>query len=249
MADDFIVRFHNVTLGYGKKAVLRDVNFEIRRGDFVGIIGPNGAGKTTLLRAVLGLIRPMNGRIVRAGNLRDGYVMQRQNLDTLFPFTVEDIVRMGRLGHKSPWQRMNLEDRARVDDALAAAGIAELRRHLYRELSGGQKQRALIARALAAEPDVLLLDEPTNDMDPRGEAQIMSLVQHIRREQKITVILVSHLLHVVLNHAEKLLLLVDGRARLHAIGELLAGDRLSHVYGLPMRIGESDGKKYLLVGD
>jgi len=249
MANDTIVRFHEVTLGYGENVVLEAVNFAIRRGDFLGIIGPNGAGKTTLLRAVLGLIRPMTGRISKAENLRYGYVMQRQNLDTLFPFTVGDIVRMGRLGHKRAWQRTSQEDSALVEEALVVAGIVELEDHLYRELSGGQRQRTLIARALAAQPDVLLLDEPTNDMDAKGENQIMSLIQNIQKNMEVTIVLVSHLLHVVLNYAEKLMFLADGRVHLHPIEELLTTDLLSRIYGFPIRVGQVGGKRYLLAGE
>ena len=249
MASDTIVRFHEVTLAYGKKVVLEAVDFTIQRGDFLGIIGPNGAGKTTLLRAVLGLMRPMAGRISKAENLRYGYVMQRQNLDTLFPFTVSDIVRMGRLGQKHAWQRTNREDNALVERALAVAGIVELGDQLYRELSGGQRQRTLIARALAAQPDVLLLDEPTNDMDAKGENQIMSLIRSIQKNMGVTIVLVSHLLHVVLNYVETLMFLADGRAHLHPIEELLATDLLSRIYGFPIQIGQAGGKKYLLTGE
>jgi ABC-type Mn2+/Zn2+ transport system ATPase subunit len=249
MANDSIVQFHEVTLGYGRNVVLEALSFEIRRGDFLGIIGPNGAGKTTLLRAILGLIRPMTGRVSKTENLRYGYVMQRQNLDTLFPFTVGDIVRMGRLGHKQAWQRTNPEDAALVEGALTVAGIVDLRDHLYRELSGGQRQRALIARALAAQPDVLLLDEPTNDMDAKGENQIMGLIQNIQRNMEVTIVLVSHLLHVVLNYVEKLMLLADGRVHLHVIDEFLTTDLLSTIYGFPIRIGQDGGKRYLLVGE
>jgi ABC-type Mn2+/Zn2+ transport system ATPase subunit len=249
MPNETIVRFHEVTLGYGSKVVLDSLSFEICRGDFLGIIGPNGAGKTTLLRAILGLIRPLAGRISKAENLRYGYVMQRQNLDTLFPFTVGEIVRMGRLGHRRAWQRTNPEDTVLVEEALAVAGIVDLRDHLYRELSGGQRQRTLIARALAAQPDVLLLDEPTNDMDAKGENQIMGLIQRIQRDMEVTVVLVSHLLHVVLNYVERLMLLADGRVHLHAIEEFLTTDLLSAIYGFPIRIGQDGGKKYLLVGE
>jgi ABC-type Mn2+/Zn2+ transport system ATPase subunit len=249
MPNNTIVQFHEVTLGYGRNVVLEALSFEIHRGDFLGIIGPNGAGKTTLLRAILGLIRPLAGHISKAENLRYGYVMQRQNLDTLFPFTVGDIVRMGRLGHRRPWQRTNLEDSTLVEEALAVAGIEDLKDQLYRELSGGQRQRALIARALAAQPDVLLLDEPTNDMDAKGENQIMGLIQNIQRNMEVTIVLVSHLLHVVLNYVEKLMLLADGRVHLHPVEEFLTRDLLSTIYGFPIRIGQDGGKKYLLVGE
>ena len=95
-----VVRFEDVSLGYGRRTVLRGLTFDIQEGEFLGVIGPNGAGKTTLLRGVLGLLRPREGSVSSRSSLHFGYVMQRQFLDTLFPFTVEDVVCMGRLGRK-----------------------------------------------------------------------------------------------------------------------------------------------------
>lgn len=243
-----IVRFQDVSLGYGRRLVLEGLTFEIRQGDFLGIIGPNGAGKTTLLRGILGLIEPRAGRISVTDKLQYGYVMQRHFLDTLFPFTVNDVVRMGRLGRKRSWERLDQEDRRQIEEALETSGLTDLRDQLCRELSGGQKQRTLIARALASQPDVLLLDEPTNDMDVKGENLVMGLVQDIQRKTGVTVVLVSHLLHVVLNYAERLLFLADRRASIHSIEELVSKDLLSQMYGFPIRVGESEGKRYLISG-
>ncbi len=244
-----VVRFEDVSLGYGRRRVLEGLTFDIHAGEFLGIIGPNGAGKTTLLRGILGLVRPAAGRICSAGKARYGYVMQRQFLDTRFPFTVQDVVRMGRLGRKRPWQRLAGEDLRHVGNALEMTGLACLAKRLYRELSGGERQRTLIARALASRPDLLLLDEPTNDMDLKGENQILGLVRKIQREAGVTIVLVSHLLHVVLNYAERLMFLADGRAQLYSVDELVAKDLLSKIYGFPVRVGLSGGKRYLISGD
>lgn len=244
-----VVRFEGVSLGYGRRRVLEGLTFDVREGEFLGIIGPNGAGKTTLLRGILGLIRPKSGRISAKGTLRYGYVMQRQALDTLFPFSVEDVVCMGRLGRKRAWSRLDEMDRKGIEDALAITGLAGIEGRLYRELSGGQKQRTLIARALASQPEVLVLDEPTNDMDVKGENQIMGLVQEIQQETGVTIVLVSHLLHVVLNYAERLVFLADGKAQIHSINELVHGDLLSRIYGFPIRVGQSEGKRYLIPGE
>jgi ABC-type Mn2+/Zn2+ transport system ATPase subunit len=243
-----IIRFDRVRLGYGDHVVLDEIVFAVLKGDFLGIIGPNGAGKTTVLRAILGLIRPIAGALVREDALRFGYVMQRQALDTLFPFTVEEVVRMGRSGWRRPWQRWAPEDLDAVSYALDITGLSDLRDQHYRQLSGGQKQRTLIARALASRPEVLVLDEPTNDMDLKGEARILDLLRDVQARLGVTVILVSHLLHVVLNYSDRLLLLLDGRAHHHTIHDLASGDLLSRIYGVPVRIGQSGDKKYLVTG-
>ncbi len=243
-----VIHFDDVTLGYGRHPVLKGLTFDLKEGEYLGVIGPNGAGKTTLLRGILGLIRPKKGRISATGTLQYGYVMQRQFLDTQFPFTVENVVSMGRFGRKRAWSRLDPGDREGIGDALRITGLADLRDRLYRELSGGQKQRTLIARALASEPEVLVLDEPTNDMDAKGENQIMGLVQEIQQKTGVTIVLVSHLLHVVLNYAERLMFLADGKAELYSIDELVSGDVLTRIYGFPIRVGVSNGKRYLISG-
>ena len=131
---------------------------------------------------------------------------------------------------------------------MGITGLADLKDRLYRELSGGQKQRTLIARALASRPEVLVLDEPTNDMDVKGENRIMGLVQEIQQKTGVTIVLVSHLLHVVLNYAERLMFLSDGKAQVYSIDELVSGDLLSRIYGFPIFVGVSEGKRYLISG-
>lgn len=243
-----IIRLEGVALGYGRKRVLDGLNFGVRPGESLGVIGPNGAGKTTLLRGLLGLIRPMAGEIRRREGLRFGYVIQRQFLDTSFPFTVLDIVRMGTLGCRGATTRGRRAAGQALRQAMEICGMWEIREALYREISGGQRQRALIARALVARPDVLLLDEPTNDMDMSGEERIMGLVEDVRQETGATVLLVSHLLHVVLNHVERLLFLTEREACIHPVEDLLSGDLLSGIYGCPVRVGTANGKRYLVTG-
>jgi ABC-type cobalamin/Fe3+-siderophores transport system ATPase subunit len=161
---------------------------------------------------------------------------------------VEEIVGMGRLGRCGLLSRSGPEDDRHISESLRETGISSLRRRLYRELSGGQKQRVLLARALACQPDVLLLDEPTNDMDIQGEEQIMTLLREVQQGRRLTVVLVSHLLHVVLNFTERIAFLSDGAARVHSIDEIASGDLLSRIYRTPVTVGESRGKKYLVTG-
>jgi len=248
-SDEPVLSFRNASLGYGNKVVLEDLSVEIRKGDFVGVIGSNGSGKTTLLRAILGLVRPSAGSVTVRRGLRYGYVAQRQYVDTLFPFRVIDVVRMGRAGQTRPWSRLRPKDEMIIEESLEVAGIAGLKAILYRDLSGGQKQRVLIARALAADPDILLLDEPTNDMDVKGEHQVLELFQELRRKKHATIILVSHLLHVVLNYADTIVFLAGGTAHVHALEEIVRDDLLSKIYDVPVRIGRSGKKRYVVAGD
>src|SRR5437870_12918214 len=143
-----LIVFENADLGYGRQRVLQGVNFDVIPGDFLGIVGPNGAGKTTMLKAILGLLKPISGRVtVTSEGLRIGYVPQRESVDTLFPLTVMDIVLMGRYTRLGPFGRPGTADKEFAMRALDHVGITKLAGRPYPNLSGGQKQRALIARA------------------------------------------------------------------------------------------------------
>src|SRR5205823_1561032 len=140
------------------------IAFTIERGDFTVLVGPNGAGKTTLLRGLLGLIPVLAGRIdYHFDRLASppGYVPQRDSLDPIFPLSVFEVVLMGTYAKLSPLRRVRQRHRQLAARCLEQVGLAPLAKRQFWELSGGQKQRVLIARALAAEPEVLFLDEPT----------------------------------------------------------------------------------------
>jgi ABC-type Mn2+/Zn2+ transport system ATPase subunit len=246
MERDPLIRFDCVRLGYGRNIVLDNLNLAIGRGDFLGIIGPNGVGKTTLLKAVLGFIRPLSGEITAGEDMRCGYVMQRQSLDDIFPFTAWEVALMGRYGRVKPFQRINRADRNHVEEALEEAGVIGLKDGLFRTLSGGQKQRVLIARALTSEPDVLLLDEPTSDLDVKGEEEVMDLIEEIHRTRKMGVILVSHLLDVVLNRVNQIMFLNQEDNRVFPVEKVAEPDFLSRVYNLPLEVLEVQGKRFVV---
>jgi ABC-type Mn2+/Zn2+ transport system ATPase subunit len=245
--DDTLIRFEHVALGYGGGAVLDDVSFTIERGDFTGVIGPNGSGKTTILRAVLGSLKPLRGRISVSPGIRFGYVIQRQSLDPLFPLSVAEVVEMGRYPRLSVTRSLGRGDREAVERSLEMVGMDEMRGLPFRDLSGGQKQRALLARALAAEPNVMLLDEPTNDLDVSGETRIMDLIHEIHHKRGITVVIVSHLLHVVLNHVDRLMFLRSGSLSIHPIEEVLERGFLSNLYGVGVSVNVVNGKRYIVL--
>lgn len=244
-----LIEFRNVELGY-TRPILSEINFIVETGDFVGIVGPNGVGKTTFLRSVLGVLKPYSGDVITGGNdgqpIHFGYVPQRQVVDELFPLTVLDTVLMGRYRRIGLFRNPALADRERARECLANVGIEVLAERSYRELSGGQKQRTLLARALACEPTVLVLDEPTTDMDLPSERSIMELVATLHRDHHLTVLLVSHLLHVVVNYANRLAFVGEGRIRVQPTSEALTPENLSDLYGVPVFVGEVAGKKFVL---
>jgi ABC-type Mn2+/Zn2+ transport system ATPase subunit len=240
-----LLTFSHADLGY-RQPVLRDVNLTVAEGNFLGIVGPNGAGKTTLLRTTLGTLKPLSGEVVRRNGIRFGYVPQRQVVDEVFPLSVLDIVLMGRYQRVGLCRRPSRADRDYALSCLENVGIADLAKSAYRELSGGQKQRTLLARALAAEPTVLVLDEPTTDMDLPSERSIMELVNHLRKERNLTVMLVSHLLHVIVNYANRIAFVGDGKVTVQETAEAIRPENLSRLYGVAVLVGEVQGKKFVL---
>jgi ABC-type Mn2+/Zn2+ transport system ATPase subunit len=243
MGTDALIQCRDVQMGYGRNVVLPDVTLEIHPGDVLGILGPNGAGKTTLLKTLLGVLPPVQGAVTYpAGReqIRFGYVPQRQVVDETYPFTVAEVVLMGRYGRLAPGQRTGSADHDAVACALRDVGIPHLADRFYRELSGGQKQRCLLARALAGEPNILVLDEPTTDMDLPSERAIIELIGGLHAERQLTILLVSHLLYVVLTLASTVAL-VNHTLHYCPVAQARDPEYLSRFYGVPVRVCEVGG--------
>jgi zinc transport system ATP-binding protein len=176
--------------------VLTDVSLSVQSGEIVTILGPNGSGKSTLLRALLGIVPASAGRVTRKPGMVVGYVPQRLAIDRTLPMTVRRFLSLPK----------------RVGDAEAAAalqrvGVPEVAGRQMADLSGGQFQRVLLARALLARPDILILDEPTQGLDQPGEAAFYRLIEEVRREMGVAVLMVSHDLHVVMAASDRVICL------------------------------------------
>ena len=177
-------------------AVLSDITLALHRAEIVTILGPNGSGKSTLLRALLGILPPHAGQVTRQPGLVIGYVPQRLAIDRTLPMTV----------------RRFLSLPARVTDsdahaALARVGLPDVAQRQMGELSGGQFQRVLLARALLAKPQLLILDEPTQGLDQPGEAAFYRLIEEVRRDTGVAILMVSHDLHVVMAASDRVICL------------------------------------------
>ena len=232
----------DLSFGYAGLAVLSEINLAIPEGDFVSVVGPNGSGKTTLLKLALGLLEPTSGRIEVFGQhpiqtrRRIGYVPQHPDLDPLFPVTALDVALMGRLGHTPPWGPWGRANRSRALAALAEVGLADQASRHFAALSGGQKQRVLIARALAAEPDLLLLDEPTAGLDAHIEEGFYRLLQELN--QRLTVILVSHDLGFVSGFVKSVVCV--GKEVVILPTSEITGEVIAELYGSDMRLVRHD---------
>lgn len=200
------VEVSDLTVAYDTKPVLWDVDLQIPKGKLVAVIGPNGAGKTTLIKAMLGLLKPVTGRVIfpesgAAVNSKNriGYVPQSESVDWDFPATVLDVVLMGRYGHLGWLRRPRKADREMALQTLEKVGMKEYAQRQISQLSGGQQQRVFLARALVQQADIYFMDEPFKGVDVQTEKSIVLLLKELKEMGK-TVIVVHHDLQTVADY-------------------------------------------------
>jgi iron complex transport system ATP-binding protein len=220
--------------------LFEDLRLSVRAGECVGIIGPNGSGKTTLVRLLAGLVPPAGGRVLLEGRpiatlppreraRRLAAVLPEAPL--LFNFSVLEVALMGRAPHLGTWGIEGAADHAAARRALADVGLSGLEARAVHDLSSGERQRAMIARALTQEPGILLLDEPTAFLDLKHGIAVYEILARLRRDRGLTVVVVSHDLHLAARHAGRLVLLHRGRiAADGAPSEVLTPATLGPVY-------------------
>jgi len=196
-----IIELKDISFSYGNHAILKDINLDVHRGDYIGLIGGNGSGKTTLIRIILGLLKADVGTIrifgQDQGNFKDwnkiGYVPQKAtNFDQNFPATVWEVVLMGRYGVRGIFHNITKGDREIAQKSLERVSMLEYQDIRIGDLSGGQQQRVFIARALAGEPEILFLDEPTVGVEKDIKNSFYTLLRELNRELNMTIILVTH---------------------------------------------------------
>ena len=247
-----LVRLERALIGY-RAPLFPPLDLALRAGETLGVLGPNGAGKTALLKSLLGLLPLLGGaRTLPSGRMpRVGYVPQRDRLDASWPLTVLDVVLMGRTGLIGLLRRAGRQDRDRCRAALAELGVGDLADRPLHALSGGQHQRVLIARALAAEPELLVLDEPTSAMDPAAERVLLELVQKLKTDHNLSVVLVTHQLTAVAGFATDVAL-IDRDRQMFEVGParaMITAERLGGLYGRTVIVAEVGGHTAVVIGD
>ena len=240
------VSVHNLSVTAAGDRLLDNLSLEGEDGDFQMIIGPNGAGKTTLLRVLCGLTPVASGRVsLLDASLADysrrrlaaavSLVPQHVNMD--FTFTVEETVLMGRYPHLGLLAQEKKKDYAIARRAMSFTGVDRLARRHLDSLSGGERQRVMIARAICQQPRIIMLDEPTAALDPAHQLNIMQLMNRLRREEKVTVIMVSHDLNLAAMYAHRILLLKAGREVSSGTpAEIITPQNLQQAYGCNMHV-------------
>jgi zinc transport system ATP-binding protein len=188
-----VLRVKDLEVSVQNNIILKDISFEIERGKTVAVIGPNGAGKSTLFRALLNVL-PYNGSIEWMNDLTKSYIPQTISVSEI-PITVEEFLSMKGIEN--------------IDRALrnVELQLETVKGKLLSVLSGGELQRVLIAWAIIDEPDVLLFDEPTSGVDTGNEEVVYSMLNKLKEEKGVTIMLISHDLHIVDEYADYVLVL------------------------------------------
>ena len=194
-----------------KKDTIKNISLKIESGKFTCIVGENGSGKSTLIKCILGLNKGYTGEIIT--NNQIGYLPQKSDIQANFPATIEEVVLSGTIINHKRSIFYKKEDKQRAKEVMEKLNIYDIRKTCFADLSGGQQQRVLIARALCATKDIIILDEPTNGLDPHIAKQIYELLSKLKREDGITIVMVSHDIDRALRYADEVIEIEGGQLK------------------------------------
>jgi iron complex transport system ATP-binding protein len=249
-----MIEIKNISYAYGKNEVLKDVSFEVKAGECVGILGNNGSGKSTLITCLNKVRTPKTGSVymdkqdVHKMNRtqiarRISYVAQKNEVNQI---TVFDSVLMGRKPYIK-WA-ISQKDMDICDEVINQIGMPDFKLRYVDELSGGELQKVMLARALAQQPKLMLLDEPTSNLDPKNQYEMLALVRKIAKEKSISVLIVLHDVSLALRYCDRFLFMKAGSVYDYGDESIVTKETISDVYGIESTIAEVNGKKIVVVG-
>jgi len=244
-----IVKAESIRFRYDGDWVLKNLSFETREGEFLGIIGPNGSGKTTLLKIIDGMSMPQRGftsingintRKIKRYDIAKIIAVVPQDSPMIFSFTVQEVVLMGRAPHLGRLRFEGKTDFEIVHKAMEMTDILPFAARSINELSGGERQRVLIARALAQQPQIILLDESTAFLDIKHQIAFFDLIKNLNKEKELTVIAVTHDINLASLFCDRVMLLNKGI--IHCIGtpgEVITKTNIKEVYETDVLVDEN----------
>ncbi|HEX2548874.1 MAG TPA: metal ABC transporter ATP-binding protein [Gammaproteobacteria bacterium] len=247
-----VIETFNLSLGYKKHVIVTNINLNIQRGEFIAILGPNGAGKSTFLQSLLGIVKPIAGEILilneKPGchNHQIGYMPQARHHTSIANLTsramleaVYDGIRFG-ISFES---KIKNEEIARVLHLVKAENLAN---KPIRQLSGGEKQRIHLAQALLGTPQILLLDEPLSNLDPHFQEIFIHILEEIKNQLKVTILLTAHDPNPLLHVLSRVLFFAKGKFLIGKADEIMTSERLSMLYDTPIDVIQYHNRLYVL---
>ena len=241
-----MLRIEDLSLSYGDKPVVQNLNLRVKKGQVVSIIGPNASGKSSILKSIAGIIKPVSGKIFieekdiskmdskKLAQKVSILLQQNKNPDDM---SIEELVYFGRYPHKKWFEGFEASDQKIIEEAMKLTNTFALRDKTLETLSGGERQRAWIAMALAQEPDILLFDEPTTYLDLAHQIEFLELVNRLNRETGVTVVLVLHDLNQAARYGNYLFAMKEGK--IFAQGcpeEVLNPQNILNIYNIEAKI-------------
>ena len=202
------IKCKNLCLGYGNNIVVKDLSFSVSAGEYVCVTGSNGSGKSTLIKTILGLKSPISGSVEFCEGFTKnqiGYLPQQTDFQKDFPASVREIVLSGFQGKCGLRPYYNKTEKDFAKQAMSKMNILALSKKCYRELSGGQQQRVLLARALCAAGKMLILDEPVSGLDPVASSEMYNVINDLNKNDKVTIIMISHDIEAVKKYSDKII--------------------------------------------
>ena len=246
-----------LNFSYGKRAILRGIELNLKRGKFYGILGPNGCGKSTLLKNILQILKPasgiieINGKKASEYSLKElaaliGFVPQKTALAAAL--NVNEILLAGRFCRlKNAFSGYDASDRDKVERIAELLDVKKFLNRSAFELSGGEFGRVLLARALVSEPEILLLDEPTGALDMNYAIEAMKICENLTKTLNLTSVIVLHDLNLASLFCDEILMLKDGAVRYRgSASELFTPQIIKEIYGFDALIVENLGTKFIL---
>jgi len=250
-----IINCRDIHFSYNGSSVLKGVNLSIEPGKMIGILGANGAGKSTLLKILCGLLKPKAGEAlyknksiskINKREIAKGIAYIPQDSMFAFPFTVNEVVLMGRAPYIGRFEFEREVDQEIAEKALQSVGIPHLKNRLISEVSAGEKQLASIARGLVQEPEVMILDEPATYLDVKHRTEIMNILKNLKEESGISIIAATHDIFSSLFYFDEIMILKDGKILAEGKAqEIVDGELLSRAYGIEVTVRKENGRVFV----
>jgi zinc/manganese transport system ATP-binding protein len=248
MTNPPVLKIADATLSYGQTPLWSNLNLEVKPQEFIAVIGANGSGKSSLLRAILGQIQltsgsiEIEGKAVRHGSSRIGYIPQHRSTDESIPMRARDLLRLGFDGHRFGLPLPTKKMRSRVNHVLDCIDGHDLADLPVGQLSGGQLQRFRVGQAVIAEPALILADEPLSALDMHQQLNVANLIDQERKEHNAAVLFVTHDVNPILGMVDRVLYLANGNFKIGSPDEVLRSEVLTELYGTPVDVVRNQGR-------